>query len=156
MKTGTSLNNFVTVATFDGKADAEGLRAVLLLENMPVEVKDETNLQRYWFMVEPRAGYHVQVPSQLLDKANEIFAQRAAGEFMRKAVRCPSCNSSRVQYPDMTRKNILPALVRQVLVGIHVTKHKYYCEDCHHAWLKNPRRVLRRRRAHTTAAITMR
>jgi hypothetical protein len=157
MKTGTSLNNFVTVATFDAKSDAESLKSVLLQEDMPAEVKDETNLQRYWFMVEPRAGYHVQVPSQLMDRAEVILARRPAADLMRNSVRCPSCESSRVQYPDLTRKNIIPTLARQVLVALHVMKHKYYCEDCHYAWLKTPRRILRRRKAAaTTPAITTR
>jgi transposase-like protein len=144
------------VATFDQKTDAEGLKCVLLQEDMPAEIKDETNLQRFWFMVEPRAGYHVQVPSQLLYKAHSILNRNPAAEFMRKAVRCPSCDSSRIQYPTITRKNLLPSLVTQVMVMLHIMKHKYYCEDCHYTWLKTPRRMSRRHKAHTTPAITTR
>jgi hypothetical protein len=91
-------------------------------------------LQRYWFHAEPKAGMHVLVARDQFERAGKLFAQKPFRAPLQKAVHCPSCGSVKVQYPALTRKNILPSLIALVLVLAHVKKHKYYCEDCHYTW----------------------
>ncbi len=124
----------VTVATFDRKADAQELISWLEHEHLPAEIQDERRLQKYWFLAEPRAGVHVQTTKDAFARATSLMHQPAAAPLMKNAVLCPSCGSSRVQYPDLTRKNILPTLFADVFVLLHFVKHKYYCEDCHFSW----------------------
>jgi hypothetical protein len=126
--------DLVTVATFNAMSDAERLKSWLESEGLPAVVLDETKLQKYWFMTAPRTGVHVQTTRDNFEQAHAILNSLAAVPYLSFAVRCPSCGSVRVQYPDLTRKNLLPTLVAQIFVLIHVTRHKYYCEDCHFTW----------------------
>jgi len=106
---------------------------------MEAWVHDERRLQRYWFATPPQASTHVRVPEVFTELAQERLEKnpRAAG-VMSKAVRCPSCQSCRVEYPAMTRKNVLPTLVAQVGVVLRFVKHRCYCENCHYTWVRVP------------------
>jgi hypothetical protein len=134
MKTRNHANAFVNVATFDTIQDAEQLKSWLINERVPAYVQDETKLQKFWFAAEPKAGVHVQTTKDSFEKVEILLDKTEAQRFLKNAVRCPSCHSLRVQYPDFTRKNFLPTLFGQLFVLLHITKHKYYCEDCHFTW----------------------
>jgi hypothetical protein len=130
-------NEFVTVATFNSLPEAQRLKSWLESEDIPIEILDETRLQKYWFFVAPRAAFHVQAARDSFETALARLHEPKAAPLLKRAVRCPSCSSLRVQYPDLTRKNFLPTLVGQIFVMLHITQHKYYCEDCHFSWQKN-------------------
>ena len=147
MKTKNHARDFVTIATFNSKADAEMLKSWLVKERVAAHVQDETNLQKYWFMTIPKAGIHVQTPKDAYEKTQNLLASPEAAPLLQKAIRCPSCDSLRVQYPDLTRKNFLPTLLGQLFVLLHITKHKYYCEDCHFSWLGAPEAPTHRKEA---------
>ena len=51
-----------TLATFDHLDPAEALCNHLIVHGIPARVRDERNLQRYWFLCHSRAGIHVEVP----------------------------------------------------------------------------------------------
>lgn len=105
-------------------------------------VQDERKLQRFWFAAAPQAGVHVRVPEKLTDEtARFLEANQDAAAILLRAVRCPSCQSCRIEYPAMTRKNVLPTLVAHVAVALRFTRHECYCEDCHYTWVRpNTRR----------------
>src|SRR4051812_15328607 len=107
MATDPSVGNvWVNVATFDELADAQQMESALKKERFEAQVQNERRLQRFWFIVNPQGGIHVQIRSGDLDKVQEFLrATPAAQAIFQKAIRCPSCDSSRVQYPAMTRKN---------------------------------------------------
>ncbi len=145
MKTGSHPGGLVTIATYDGRSAAAKLKSWLRGKNIPAKIQDETRLQRYWFLALPKAGIHVQIPMESFENVRGLFHKRQATRLLRRAVRCPSCNSCRVQYPDLSRRNILPTLFAQVLVLLHIIRHRYYCEDCHFSWPGEPhRRPLRK------------
>jgi len=139
MSTDPSIGNvWVNVVTFDELAGAKQMESILKNQRFEVQVQNECRLQRFWFAVKPQAGIHVQVRTGNVERVHEFLsANPEAKAIFKKAIRCPSCDSSRVQYPAMTRKNLLPALVAQVLVIVGIQKHEFYCEDCHFTWVRS-------------------
>jgi hypothetical protein len=51
-----------------------------------------------------------------------------------KALHCPACGSLRVNYPQMTRRFILPTILLHLGIIFRVIEHECYCEHCHHMW----------------------
>jgi hypothetical protein len=128
-------NVWITLATFDRPEEGEEFSQFLREEGIPAQVQDERRLQELWFLSRPVAGVHVRVPESSFEFAQKLLEiNPAAARFLRRAIHCPSCNSVRVHYPQMTRKNILPTLVAQFLVLLGVMKREYYCEACHYTW----------------------
>lgn len=100
------LQTWINVATPDELAEAQILSSLLRSSGIETQLQDERRLQRFWFAVQPRGGIHVQVHTDASQKANEYLnKQSEAKVIFKKAIHCPSCNSSRVHYPAMTRKN---------------------------------------------------
>ena len=134
----------VTVATFHDRRDADSLSLYLESQGVETKVQDERRWQRYWFLVRPCAGVHVQVSTEHL-----LFARQALREWetsvgvQRWPVHCPACRSSRVQYPQMTRKFMTPALVG-VLCALKIIPKEFYCLDCHFTWSNEEERTIGR------------
>jgi hypothetical protein len=63
---------------------------------------------------------------------------REQENFLQFAVRCPECGSSRVEYPQFTRKFVTPTLVEIFTVLAPGVQKRFYCVDCQHTWAKNP------------------
>lgn len=140
--------DLVNAATYSTTSDAERLKSWLKGEGIQAEILDETRLQKFWFMATPKAGIHVQVPRDQFERVAVLLQSEDTFSHLQSAVRCPSCGSLRVQYPDLTRKSVLPTLIPQLLVLLHITRHKYYCEDCHFTWPNVPKHPPHRRPAH--------
>jgi hypothetical protein len=133
-------NVWVNLATFNRPEEAQGFTQFLNKEGIEAQVQDERTLQKSWFWTRPVAGIHVRVPEASFEYAqNCLGINPAATRFLRRAVHCPSCNSVRVHYPQMTRKNVLPTLVAQLLVLLGVMKRECYCEACHYTWVPDQR-----------------
>src|SRR5262249_38711169 len=133
------VSDLVTVASFDSEPEALKLKSWLEAGHVPAEIQDETRLQRYWVMVTPRAGIHGQTRKAAFDSAKALLLGSEAGPFLTGAITCPSCGSLRAQYPDLTRKNMIPALAGRLLMLLHFKEPNYYCEDCHFTWLNDTR-----------------
>jgi hypothetical protein len=125
-------DDFLDLAACHRHSQADSLKSALESAGVEVRLRDERKLQRFWFMAPQKAGIHVQVRRKSYEKAASTLEKHDHGK--RKVIRCPSCHSSRVQYPALTRKNILPAFIGWILVLLRVQDHKYYCEDCHYTW----------------------
>ena len=79
---------------------------------------------------------NVQVPGASYEEVSaSLQANPRTQAFLESAIHCPSCNSPRVQYPQMTHKFILPTLVAQLMVLLRIMKRECYCEDCHWTWV---------------------
>jgi len=137
---------WITVASFNEPAPADGLTQLLRRDGVDARVQDERKLQKNWFLVErTRAGVHVLVPELAYDRALHLLETNTAAETcLRQAVHCPSCGSARVQFPQMTRKNLLPTLVAQALVLTGIMKQEYFCETCHYTWRPGKERAAKK------------
>ena len=58
-------------------------------------------------------------------------------------IRCPQCGSSNIEYPQMTRKFLTPALVA-VLCALKIIPKEFYCQDCHYTWSNEEERTIGR------------
>jgi hypothetical protein len=127
---------WINVATFDRPEDADELCRLLRKESVDAQVQDERRLQKNWFLTKrSRAGIHVRVPEPSFAFARDYLERSGTAHHLAQcAVHCPSCGSPRVHFPQMTRKNLLPTLVAQLLVLVGVIRQEYYCEACQYTW----------------------
>lgn len=126
--------NMVTVATFNEPEQAAPLKTRLELAGIPAQIHDERNLQKYWFMSEPLAGIRLRVDRSDYETTIQLLESwDLADAALSQAVHCPECRSSRVEYPQFTRKFISPALYA-LFCKVGLFEKKFYCEECHYTW----------------------
>jgi hypothetical protein len=129
---------WANLAAFEHKTDAERLHAHLVGKGIEATVYDERSLQSWWFLARQKVGVRVQVPCkdfhQIIDEVN---GDPVAKALLKRAVHCPSCHSLKVEYPQMTRRFLMPTLIAHFMVLMGIMKHSYYCEDCHYTWTKS-------------------
>jgi hypothetical protein len=126
--------NMVTEATFNEPEEAQPLKQRLEAAGIPAEIQDERRLQKYWFMAEPLAGVHLRVDAANFQKARQLLEQwHAADGALCHAIRCPSCHSPRVDFPQFTRRFVTPTIYA-VLCALHLFERRFYCQECHYTW----------------------
>lgn len=126
--------NSVTVATFHEEDNAESLRKRLEDAGIKTLVHDERRLQRYWFMSKPLAGVKLKVAESQEEKARKLLQKWHAEERVLKyAILCPECGSPDVEYPQMTRKFMVPSLL-EILFALGFLEREFYCYHCHYVW----------------------
>ncbi len=139
---------WVRVALFMEPGAAEIVRRRLAQAGIRARLHFEPAVARLWFVSKRRSGVRLEVPATCDDVVSEVLEQwdRATG-FLEAAVRCPECGSLRVDYPQFTEKSLLTNLVMGVATELRLVERDFYCEWCHHMWIKaNPKP--RRPRAH--------
>lgn len=125
-----------TLATFNEMEKALHLKERLDRAGVHADIYDESKLQKFWFMSESLAGKKIRVDEKDFEMAKEVLAGLDASEdVLHDAVRCPQCQSSRVEYPQFTRKFITPTLV-EIFCTLHLVEKEFYCMDCHFTWPK--------------------
>ena len=129
----------LTVATFNDKAKAAEVRDRLEQAGIHSEIYDESKLQKFWFFSEHLAGEKLRVDERDFERAREVLQGLDVNEnVLKDAVRCPECGSSRIEYPQFTRKFVVPTIIEIFTVVAPGMKKKFYCEDCHFTWCKDP------------------
>ena len=126
----------VTVATFNQRSQAEPVKKRLDEAGIPAEVDHESTLEWLWFMATPVIKVRLKVRTADYENALRLLhAWDEAEGILRDAIRCPECRSSRVEYPQFTRKFFLPNLIG-ILAAMGVVRREFYCENCHYTWPK--------------------
>lgn len=129
----------MTVASFEEKSKADEVRRRLEEAGVRAEVYDESNVQKYWFFSKPHAAEKVRVEEADFEKAREILQGFDGSEQpCEGAIHCPECGSTRIEYPQFTRKFITPTLIEIFTVMAPGMKRRFYCEDCHNTWAREP------------------
>ena len=124
------------VATFNEFEPAQALREQFQRAGIQASIHDESKLERFWFMTEPLAAIHVEVNQPDFLKARRLMQDwEQTNAALEAAVRCPECRSSRVEFPQITRKFLMP-VVETIFMAMHLIPREYYCEDCHFTWPK--------------------
>jgi len=128
----------VPLATFNELEPAQMLQQRLQQAGIPALIHDESKLERFGFMSRPLAAIHVEVPQLRYLEARQLIELWDTDQgVLRSAVRCPDCHSSRVEFPQLTRKFVTPALLR-VFMSLRVIPQEFYCLDCHFTWPIKP------------------
>jgi hypothetical protein len=128
--------SMLTLASFEERDKAEVLRDRLEQAGIHASVYDESKVQRYRFMSTPHAAMKLRVEDKDFDHAKRLVEGLDVIEgALRDAVRCPQCKSSRVEYPQFTRKFTTTTLV-ELACSMKLLEKSYYCTDCHFTWPK--------------------
>src|ERR1043166_3674261 len=135
----------VTIATFHEPGKAKELKSRFEQAGVHADVHNEAPLQAVGFMSKPQANAKVQGEDSDFERAQGLMIEwEATGPAIAAAlVRSAPCGSSRVEYPQMTRKFMTPALVG-LLCAIKVIPKEFYCEDCHFTWSNQTERSIGR------------
>lgn len=123
----------VTIATYNEPAKAKQLKEKFIAAGVKADVHNEANLQTYAFMSKPKANVKVMVDDDDFARAHSLMLEWEASDPEIGALHCPQCNSTRVQYPQLTRRFLTPGLAG-ILLALKVFPKEYYCQDCHFTW----------------------
>ena len=121
------------MATFNDRDHAQPVARRLAESGFHPRIHDETNWQ-IAHMAERLASVKVEVEEQEHEAAKQKLKELDATEhLLDQAVCCPECGSSDVEYPQVTRKFILPSL-HTLLFKLHLDEKMFYCQTCHATW----------------------
>jgi hypothetical protein len=123
----------VTIATYNDQGKAKHLKEKFHQAGVKADVNNEANLQTYAFMAKPQANVKVKVEEDDFERAQQLMVEWEAADPDIGAIRCPQCNSPRVEYPQLTRKFLTPALAG-ILFAMRMFPKEFYCQDCHFTW----------------------
>lgn len=125
---------FVSVAAFNEPESAAVVRRKLEAAGCSVRTHDETKRQRFWYLSRPCAGFSVDVFEADYLRVRELLKEWDRTEpVMKNAIHCPMCQSTRVEYPQMTRKFVTPTLGILLMV-LRIVPREFYCLDCQYTW----------------------
>ena len=121
------------VAVYEDVNAGLALETFLQSRGLPARTYDDKLFRYFLFLRPPRVTFRVQVRQRDLARAVDLLAAEAP-EVLRQALRCPSCDSLRVSYPQMTRRFILPTILLHLGIIFRIVEHECYCEHCHFIW----------------------
>jgi hypothetical protein len=121
------------VAVFEELEAGTALESFLTSHGFEARAYDDKIFRYFLFLRPPRITYRVQVRSQAFEEATALIgASQPAG--LTKAIHCPACGSLHVNYPQMTRRFVLPTVLLHLGILFRLVEHQCYCEQCHHLW----------------------
>ena len=124
---------WVTVALFEDLSAGKAIEKFLTDKGIEARTYDDKLFRYFLFLRPPRVTYRVQVRKGSVGDVDEFWASGVPAP-LEKAIRCPSCGSFSVSYPQMTRKFILPTVLLHLGIIFRVLDHECYCEHCHYNW----------------------
>jgi transposase-like protein len=135
----------VTIATFNEPAKAKHLKERFQRAGLKADIHNEGHLQQVAFMSKPQANVKVQVDDDNFERAQNLMVEweTTDPDIASAIIRCPQCGSSRIEYPQLTRKAITPAMAG-VLFALKIFPKEFYCEDCHFTWSNEDQPMLAR------------
>jgi transposase-like protein len=135
----------VTIATFNEPAKAKQIKRRLQDAGVRADIHNEAPLQQVGFMARPQANAKVMVEDDDFERAQAFMIEWEANdpEIAAAIVRCPQCGSPQIEYPQMTRKFITPAMVA-LLCALRIIPKEFYCQDCHFTWSNEEQRTIGR------------
>ncbi len=133
------MEQLMTLATFNENSKAEPLKERLKGAEIWSEIYDESAAQKTWFMTnEPKAHIRLRVKKEDFENAQKLLKDWDATEgVLRDAVRCPECGSSRIEYPQFSRRTGVSAGFA-LLASTGIIDRTYYCENCQFTWPDKP------------------
>ena len=133
------MEQYLTVATFNEREPADKIAIRLRDAGFHVDVFDESDAQRYLLLnLEPKAHMRVRVSAEEGDRAiQQLNEWDKADNALSDAVRCPQCRSSRIEYPQFSRRTLMSAFPAAA-AAVGLVERKFYCEKCHFTWPAEP------------------
>lgn len=131
----------VTIATFNEPAKARRLKERLEQAGIKADIHNEGHLQAVAFMSKPQANVKVMVAEEDFESAQKLMVEwEVTDPDIGSAIRCPQCKSPRIEYPQLTRKFLTPAMA-SILFALRFFPKEFYCQDCHFTWNNEDQRT---------------
>lgn len=122
------------VATFSDREPAEAVAKRLEQAGFEATLDDETKVQKFFYMSKPLANEKVEVPLADSQRARQFLKDIDPQEhLLNDEICCPQCASPDVEYPQFSRKFIMPALA-EIFCFLHILDKQFYCKNCHYTW----------------------
>jgi hypothetical protein len=121
------------VALFDSLDNGKALETFLKGNGLEARTDDDKWFRYFLFLRPPQVVHHVQVRKHHFAEAARLLETKPPA-VLTKAMRCPKCNSLRLNYPQMTRRFVLPTILLHLGIIFRFVEHECYCEHCHHMW----------------------
>jgi len=121
------------VAVFDNLDTGQALETFLRDNGFKARTYDDKAFRYFLFLRPPQVTYRVQVRKNYFDDAAKLL-EASPPAILLRALHCPACGSLRVNYPQMTRRFVLPTILLHLGIIFRVIEHECYCEHCHHMW----------------------
>src|SRR5882724_1517550 len=100
--------NTIPVALFNNRAKAEPVRQRLAQAGLTAKMNDGPRLTKLWFVPKRTAGIRIEVPTEQFERAERLLTDWDASEgALQEAIRCPECQSLRVDYPQYAKHSLL-------------------------------------------------
>ncbi|MDQ6624250.1 MAG: DUF2007 domain-containing protein [Verrucomicrobiota bacterium] len=126
----------VTIATFNEPAKAKHLKQRLQEAGVKADIHNEAQLQKV-MLSDARANAKVLVEEKDFPAAQQLMVEwEATDPTIGSALRCPQCNSPRVQYPQLARSFPFVPGMAAILFALGIFQKEFYCQDCHYTWTK--------------------
>jgi hypothetical protein len=129
----TQQASWVDMAVFEDVNAGKAVEKFFADQGLSSRTYDDRLFRYFLFLRPPQVTFRVQVRQNHVRDADDLLAARAP-EALQQALRCLSCGSLRVSYPQMTRKFILPTILLHLGIIFRVIDHECYCEHCHYIW----------------------
>lgn len=126
----------VTIATFNEPAQAKHLKQRLQEAGVKADIHNERQMQSVAMGVggDPKANVKVMVEEEEFERAHALMVEwEPTDPEIGAAIRCPNCQSPRIEYPQMTRKFFTPWLAN-ILFALKIIEKQFYCRDCQNTW----------------------
>jgi transposase-like protein len=135
----------VTIATFNEPVKAKSLKQRFQQAGVRTDIHNEGHLQQVAFMSRPQANVKLMVDDDDFERAQSLMVEWEKNEpdIATAMIRCPQCNSSNIEYPQMTRKAITPGMI-SLLWALRILPKEFYCQDCHFTWSNEEERTIGR------------
>ena len=147
---------WANVAIFENADDGQKLEMDLKNKGFETRTYIDKLLQTFLFLCPPHATIRVEVRANDFKKVTYLLDHEpTTSVLLQGAIRCPSCGSLRVQYPQMTRRFLLPTLLLHLGIIFRVIAHQAYCESCHWLWSFPKTRVSAPAKARSANAISV-
>lgn len=124
---------WVDVAVFENLNNGRILETFLRDSEIEVRTYHNKWFHAFLFLRPPQVTWRVQVRKDRHLTADQILRD-SHPPILEKAVHCPSCGSLQVNYPQMTRKFLLPTMLLHSGIILRIIGHECYCEHCHMTW----------------------
>lgn len=130
----------VTIATFNEAVKAKHLKDRLQQAGLKADVHNEGQMQHVAFGGTPQANAKVMVDEQDFEAAHKLMVEwESTDPDVGAAVRCPQCQSPRIEYPQMTRRFHVP-WIANLLFALKIIEKEFYCRDCQFTWTNETKR----------------
>ena len=127
--------SWVNVAVFEQESDARKFEKYLQEKKFEARTDDEKLMRLFLFLRPPQKTYRVQVRESDSKTVSYLVKHEPDAEkHLKNCLHCPSCGALCVQYPQMTRRFVLPTVLLHASILLRIIDHEAYCQSCHFIW----------------------